>query len=89
MTSGWIRLFGVFGCVVAVGAFVFVFNAEATVAFLYWIEYLSAMPGLSGAFLLVLAIVLFGGVTAETISPLTGDRSALLSSIAARTACTR
>ena len=40
MTSGWIRLFGVFGCVVAVGAFVFVFNAEATVAFLYWIEYL-------------------------------------------------
>ena len=46
MTSGWIRLFGVFGCVVAVGAFVFVFNAEATVAFLYWIEYLSAMPGL-------------------------------------------
>ena len=60
MTSGWIRLFGVFGCVVAVGAFVLVFNAEATVAFLYWIEYLSAMPGLSGAFLLVLAIVLFG-----------------------------
>ena len=60
MTSGWIRLFGVFACVVAVGAFVFVFNAEATVAFLYWIEYLSAMPGLSGAFLLVLAIVLFG-----------------------------
>ena len=60
MTSGWIRLFGVFGCVVAVGAFVFVFYAEATVAFLYWIEYLSAMPGLSGAFLLVLAIVLFG-----------------------------
>ena len=51
MTSGWIRLFGVFGCVVAVGAFVLVFNAEATVAFLYWIEYLSAMPGLSGAFL--------------------------------------
>ena len=60
MTSGWIRLFGVFGCVVAVGAFVFVFIAEATVAFLYLIEYLSEMPGLSGAFLLVLAIVLFG-----------------------------
>tara|TARA_B100000459_G_C8575997_1_gene200993 strand:- start:307 stop:540 length:234 start_codon:yes stop_codon:yes gene_type:complete len=60
MTSGWIRLFGVFGCVAAAGAFVFVFNAEAAVAFLYWIEYLSAMPGLSGAFLLFLAIVLFG-----------------------------
>ncbi len=60
MTSGWIRLFGVFGIVAAVCAFVFIFNAETAVAFLYWIEYLSAMPGLSGAFLLVLAIVLFG-----------------------------
>lgn len=60
MTSGWNRLFGVLGCLAAVGTFIFVFNAEAALAFLYWIEYLSAMPGLSGAFLLVLAIMLFG-----------------------------
>ena len=59
MNAGWLRLFAVLSGVCAVAVFVFVLNAEAASAFLYWVEYLSAMPGLSGAFLLVLTIALF------------------------------
>jgi len=59
MSAGWVRLLVVLSCISMAGVFVFVVNAEASMAFLYWVEYLSAMPGLSGAFLLVLTIALF------------------------------
>lgn len=58
MRTGWIRLLGVLSCLVFVCGISFLLSEEVP-AFLYWVEWLSVQPGLSGAIILFLAIVLF------------------------------
>jgi hypothetical protein len=60
MRTGWIRLLGVLGCLVSICIISFLLK-EAVPAFLYWVEWLSVQPGLSGAIILFMAIVLFFG----------------------------
>ena len=52
MNLGWKRLCAVVGTVTGIALLVFALEAGAVIGFLYWVEYLSAMPGLSGALIL-------------------------------------
>tara|TARA_B100000676_G_scaffold299497_1_gene343920 strand:+ start:4084 stop:4317 length:234 start_codon:yes stop_codon:yes gene_type:complete len=58
MRTGWVRLLGVTGCLAVICILSFKIKEEVPV-FLYWVEWLSVQPGLSGAIILFLAIVIF------------------------------
>jgi hypothetical protein len=60
-TAGWVRLFITLAILGWACFGVFVINSAAVQEFLMWIEFTSASPGLSGAFILFSVIAIFIG----------------------------
>lgn len=58
-TAGWIRLFITLAILALAYLILFGINPSAVQNFLIWIEFSSASPGLSGAFILFSMIVIF------------------------------
>ncbi len=59
--SGWLRLFITFAVVLSSCLFVFVIEPNTIQKFLLWIEFSSASPGLSGAFIVFSLLATFMG----------------------------
>ncbi|MFT5446099.1 MAG: hypothetical protein ACI9DC_001261 [Gammaproteobacteria bacterium] len=60
-TVGWVRLFITLAILGSAGLIFFVIKPAAVEEFLVWIEFSSASPGLSGAFILFSMIATFIG----------------------------